>query len=75
MVKPVQSVITSLKETAHTFGVLGITHNNLNPGNILFSPCTAPIHMFIIDFGEAYFREDESNEEWDEIVQENCAIK
>jgi tRNA A-37 threonylcarbamoyl transferase component Bud32 len=73
-VKPNQSVITSLAETAYTFGALGVTHNDLNPGNILFSPRTAPTHAVIIDFGEAYFREDESDEEWDEIVKENWDV-
>jgi hypothetical protein len=64
-VKPNQSLITSLIETASTFGALGITHNDLHPGNILFTPRTAPTLAFIIDFGCAYFREEE-DEEWDE---------
>ena len=70
-VKPNQSLITSLIETASSFGALGVTHNDLNPGNILFTPHTAPTHAFIIDFGHAYVREEESDEEWDEIVKEN----
>lgn len=74
-VKPDQSVLTFLAETAHAFGVLGVTHNDINPGNILFSPRTAPTHTIIIDFGEAYFREDDdSDEEWDEILKGNWDV-
>ena len=62
-VKPDQSVLTALAETAYAF----------NPGNILFK--SAPTHTIIIDFGEAYFREDdESDEEWDEILKGNWDV-
>jgi predicted Ser/Thr protein kinase len=74
-VKPDQSVLTSLAETAYAFGALGATHNDINLGNILFSPRTAPTHTIIIDFGEAYFREDdESDEEQDEILKGNWDV-
>jgi hypothetical protein len=72
VVKPDQSIILSLVETVCAFGALGVTHNDLNPGNILFSPPNSPTHAVIIDFGHAYYREDgDSDQEWNDIVKEN----
>jgi hypothetical protein len=70
--KPDWSIILSLVKTVCVFGALGVTHNDLNPGNILFSPRNAPTHAAIIDFGHAYYREGgDSDQEWNEIVKEN----
>jgi serine/threonine protein kinase len=70
VVKPNQSVIVSLINTVYVFHTLGVTHNDLNSTNILFCPHSAPTRAVIIDFGEAYFREDgDSDQEWNEIVK------
>jgi len=74
-VKPDRSIILSLFKTVSGFGALGVTHNDINPGNILFSPHNAPTHAVIIDFGHAYYRESESDQEWDEIVKENGDVR
>ncbi|KIL59749.1 hypothetical protein M378DRAFT_168888 [Amanita muscaria Koide BX008] len=42
----------SLLETTEQFGRLGVTHCNITPGNILFSPGNHPVQAVIIDFGE-----------------------
>jgi RIO-like serine/threonine protein kinase len=68
-VKPDRSVILSLVKTVCAFDALGVTHNDLNPGNILFSTCNAPTHAVIIDFGHsARHQNGDSVQEWDEMV-------
>jgi RIO-like serine/threonine protein kinase len=63
-VKPDRSILLSLFKTVSAFGALGVMHNDINPGNILFSPRNAPTHAVIIDFGHAEYREGDSDEEW-----------
>ncbi|KIL61608.1 hypothetical protein M378DRAFT_166726 [Amanita muscaria Koide BX008] len=65
------NLIHSLLETTKEFGKLGVVHTDLNPGNILFSPSDHPLRAVIIDFGESGVREDETDEEWQEIVDQN----
>jgi serine/threonine protein kinase len=70
------SIILSLFKTVCAFGALGVTHNDLNPGNILFSPHNAPMHAVIIDFGHSSHRESgDSDQEWDEIVKESGDVR
>jgi hypothetical protein len=64
-------VVESLLETARVFGQLGVSHNDLNPGDILFSPGGRPTRAIVIDFGSSYVREEESDEKWAAIVKEN----
>lgn len=61
----------SLKETVVIFGKLGVIHGDLVSNNILFTPKDKPTRALIIDFGECYFKEQESEAEWAEIVQRN----
>lgn len=63
-------LIESLIQTVSDFGKLGVTHSDLTLDNIMFSPGIHPTRAVIIDFGNSYFREDESDEEWREIVRE-----
>jgi hypothetical protein len=46
----------------------------LNRSNILFSPGIAPARAVVIDFGHAFSREDESDQEWDEIAGESDEV-
>jgi hypothetical protein len=69
VIEPDKSFIASLVKTVSAFGALGVAHDDLNRSNILFSPRNAPIRAVVIDFGHSFFREDESDQEWDEIVE------
>jgi hypothetical protein len=62
------SLIQSVFQTVTAFGALGVAHNDLHAHNILFAPGDHPVRAVIIDFGSAYVHEDESDEEWKEIV-------
>jgi len=64
------SLIRSLFQTVTAFGKLGVSHNNLHAKNILFAPGRFSTRAVIIDFGSAYVLEEESEDEWKEIVAE-----
>jgi len=61
----------SLIDTVDTFGPLGVVHDDLNPGNILFVPGDNPTRAVIIDFGSAILREEDPDEQWTEAVRFN----
>ena len=67
-----QPVIDSLVTTASRFGPLGVTHSDPNTGNYLFvvGQDGAVCRAVIIDFGSSYFREEESDEDWESIVRQ-----
>jgi RIO-like serine/threonine protein kinase len=71
-ITPDQSTIASLIATVDAFGRLGVTHNNLDYHNILLTPSMNPTRAVVIDFGQSsYFREDESDEEWEQVIEFN----
>lgn len=59
-------LLRTLTLTVRSLGSLGIIHNDINPGNILFTPADNPTRVFLIDFGESYTRCEESDEQWKE---------
>jgi serine/threonine protein kinase len=66
-----EQIIRALKETVSAFDRLGVAHCDLNYGNILFLVgCGGIYRATIIDFGSSCVRDDESDEEWDAIVEE-----
>jgi hypothetical protein len=66
------SLVRSLVDTVSAFGPLGVVHDDLNAGNVLFAPADNPTRAAIIDFGSAILREEEdSDEEWAKIVWVN----
>ncbi|KAJ6543917.1 hypothetical protein B0H19DRAFT_1168903 [Mycena capillaripes] len=64
-------VARALIDTIRAFGTLGVIHDDLRPDNILFSPSDDPSRAFVIDFGNANVRTDQSDEEWDWALAEN----
>ena len=66
------SLLHPLLDAVDEFGAFGVVHNDLNLGNIIFSPRYQPTRAAIIDFGEAGVREEEDEFEWAGIVEE-CA--
>lgn len=59
-----------MRNAIASFARLGITQNNSHASNYLFSPrdrCTCAV---VIDLGEGYVREDETDEEWEEYAVE-----
>ncbi|KAF5364703.1 hypothetical protein D9758_005525 [Tetrapyrgos nigripes] len=68
------ALLHSLVETVRQFGLFGVVHTDLNPGNILFSPGKMPTRGVVIDFGESGVREEEDEEEWREIVDQNADV-
>ena len=73
-VRPRSSIIASLTKTVSSFGALGVTHNDLNLGNILFTPSDDPTRVVVIDFGESALRKDEPDDEWSSIVESNYDV-
>lgn len=64
-------VRASLVKIASGFGRLGVVHTDLNYGNIIFVVGAHGIERAaIIDFGSSYSREDESDKDWQAIVDE-----
>jgi serine/threonine protein kinase len=59
------TVARALIDTVRTFGALGVIHDDLRPDNILLSPSEDPSRAFVLDFGNAEVRTDQSDEEWD----------
>ncbi|KAJ7638356.1 hypothetical protein FB45DRAFT_902586 [Roridomyces roridus] len=58
----------TLVETVRAFAALGVIHDDLRLDNILISTADDP---FVIDFGNAGIRTDQSDEEWQEMLVEN----
>ncbi|KAJ7163827.1 hypothetical protein C8R43DRAFT_988830 [Mycena crocata] len=67
----VPPIARTLLDTVRAFGALGVIHDDLRPDNILLSPSDEPSHTFVIDFGNAEVRTDQSDEEWDWTLAEN----
>ncbi|KAF7330861.1 hypothetical protein MVEN_02425500 [Mycena venus] len=62
----------ALVDTVRAFGMLGVIHDDLRPDNvILFSPSADHYRAFILDFGNARVRTDQSDEEWECALVEN----
>ncbi|KAJ6463205.1 hypothetical protein C8R47DRAFT_1157444 [Mycena vitilis] len=66
------SVARALVDTVRAFGTLGVIHDDLRPDNIVLSPSDdSPSRAFVLDFGNAQVRTDQSEEEWDLALTEN----
>lgn len=66
-------LVQSLLDTVQALGDLGVTHGDMNLGNILFSPKSSPPRAVIIDFGEGTLRDERFNEkEWRKVVHEGA---
>ncbi|KAJ7477232.1 hypothetical protein B0H11DRAFT_1296658 [Mycena galericulata] len=64
-------VARGLVDTIRAFGALGVVHDDLRADNVLFSPSDDPSRAFVIDFGNAEVRTDQSDEEWEWTLAEN----
>lgn len=65
------AVARALIDTVRAFGTLGVIHDDLRPDNIILSPSDAPSRPFVLDFGNAQVRADESEEDWEYKLVEN----
>ena len=55
---------------------LGVTNNDLNPGNYLFSPMHKPDRILLIDWSHAGIREpQDTEEEWEDNLKNNGALR
>ncbi|KAF7331841.1 hypothetical protein MKEN_00064200 [Mycena kentingensis (nom. inval.)] len=60
-----------LLDTIRAIGALGVVHDDIRADNILLAPADHPARAWVIDFGNARVRQDESDEEWDWVLEEN----
>jgi hypothetical protein len=60
------TLANSLLDTVKSFGRCGVTHGDMNNGNIVFS--LDPPRASVIDFGGSALRWKVSDEEWDDVV-------
>ncbi|KAF8211646.1 hypothetical protein K438DRAFT_1807657 [Mycena galopus ATCC 62051] len=60
-----------LIDTVRAFGMLGVIHDDLRPDNIIVSPVEDHSSVFVLDFGNAQVRTDQTDEEWEWTLAEN----
>ncbi|KAJ6516400.1 hypothetical protein C8R45DRAFT_243389 [Mycena sanguinolenta] len=68
-------VARSLINTVRAFGVLGVIHDDLRPDNMVLSPSDDHSSVFVLDFGNAQIRTDQSDEEWEWALAEKAEPK
>ncbi|KAF7354871.1 hypothetical protein MSAN_01401600 [Mycena sanguinolenta] len=68
-------VARGLIDTVRAFGLLGVIHDDLRPDNMILSSSDDHSSVFVLDFGNAQIRTDQSDEEWEWTLAENDELK